>query len=269
MIEPHQTISFTRYHRGQWENKVGKVVTEANLSISINGEPWNQLLCTPTDLKALAVGFIYNEGLLDRIDEIATIDLCANNDLVDIWLNHAVEKPKEWRKTSGCSGGVTAVQSYPVYPGSIRVPTLDPDQITRLMTKFLESQVLYHESGGLHASAISDGMEIVVQAEDVGRHNTIDKIAGRCLLEHLEISPRILLTTGRISSEMVQKAYRVGAAAIVSRTAANSLSIDKSRELGVTLIGYARRDEFIVYAKGSAFQGTPLLDHFPHSDSCG
>jgi FdhD protein len=86
-----------------------------------------------------------------------------------------------------------------------------------------------------------------VTAEDIGRHNTLDKIAGRCLLENLQFKRRILLTTGRISSEMLQKAARLQAAFVISRTSPSSLSISLAETYGITLIGYARRSRFTIY----------------------
>jgi len=112
----------------------------------------------------------------------------------------------------------------------------------------LSSQELYRETGGVHTSALSDGEKILIVAEDIGRHNTLDKIAGRCLMENIWPDERILLTTGRISSEMLQKAARLGADAVISRTAPSSLAVEMAESLGITLIGYARRDRFNVYA---------------------
>ena len=84
--------------------------------------------------------------------------------------------------------------------------------------------------------------------EDIGRHNTLDKIAGRCLIENIHLTNKILLTTGRISSEMLQKAARLKAAILVSRTSPSSLSIALANQVGITLIGYARRNGFNVYS---------------------
>jgi FdhD protein len=94
---------------------------------------------------------------------------------------------------------------------------------------------------------LSDGQHILYQVEDIGRHNTLDKLAGRLLLESGVGSPKILLTTGRISSEMMTKAIRMGVEVVVSRTSPTTHSIQLAQAAGVTLIGYARRTEFLVY----------------------
>ena len=94
---------------------------------------------------------------------------------------------------------------------------------------------------------LSDGKNWLVPAQDIGRHNTLDKIAGYCLLNDLHPEQRVLITTGRISSEMLQKARRLEAAILISRTSPSALSIQLAQTAGITLIGYARRNRFNVY----------------------
>jgi FdhD protein len=111
-----------------------------------------------------------------------------------------------------------------------------------------DAQALYHETGGVHTSALTDGKRILLSAEDIGRHNTLDKIAGMCLMQNIWPERRILITTGRVSSEMLQKAVRLGASILISRTSPSSLSIELAEKWGITLIGYARRNRFNLYA---------------------
>lgn len=105
-------------------------------------------------------------------------------------------------------------------------PALPTERILNQMDMLLEAQDLYRETGGVHTSALSDGTQVVVSAEDMGRHNTLDKIAGLCLMQNIWPENRILLTTGRISSEMLQKTARLGATGLISRTSPSSLSIE-------------------------------------------
>jgi len=123
-----------------------------------------------------------------------------------------------------------------------------PETIGYLVEQLFESQELYRETGGVHTSALSDGEKIILSAEDIGRHNTLDKIAGLCVMNNIFPKTRILITTGRISSEMLQKAARMNVPILISRTSPSSLSIEMAERYGITLIGYARKHRFNVYS---------------------
>jgi FdhD protein len=241
-------VRYYRYHSGTWDSVDSATIVESPVSLTVNGEVWLSFMCTPTDLEALAVGFLFNERIINTIAEIADVRVCEHGDNIDVWLTHAAEKPREWRRTSGCTGGVTAVSTElkPSFP--LNGFTISPQEIHRLVESLFESQDLYRQVGGVHTSALSDGQTILVTAEDIGRHNSVEKLAGLCLLNQIDIPKYILITTGRISSEMLQKAARIGAAVVISRTSPSSLSIQMAETLGITLIGYARRSQFNVYA---------------------
>ncbi len=262
-IQPNSSVRYYKYRPGRWEAVNSRVIREMPVSLTVNGEVWLTFMCTPTDLEGLAAGFLFNEGVIDSADEIANLSVCASGDNVDVWLNHAVEKPAVWKRTTGCSGGVTAADPKPAQQAIHRGEVLPPEVIFDLMGQLLSTQELYKSTRGVHASALSDGQKVVVLAEDIGRHNTLDKIAGRCLLDRVQIDRRILLTTGRISTEMLQKAARIGASILISRTAPNAASIQSAEEAGITLIGYARRDQFQLYTHPERIAGAPAEAHFP------
>jgi FdhD protein len=248
MNPANMPVRYEQVNPGQWTSINAEVIVETPVSLTVNGEPWLTFMCTPVDLEAMAVGFLYNENLIHAMTEIVDVRLCAAGDNIDVWLTHNLDKPDNWRRTSGCSGGITSVvsdeQSKPVINGGV----LPAESIGALISQLFESQELYRTTGGVHTSALSDGVRIILAAEDIGRHNTLDKLAGRLLLDGIELPRRIILTTGRISSEMMQKANRMAASVVVSRTSPSSLSIDLARRLGITLIGYARRNQFNIYA---------------------
>ncbi len=243
---PIRTIKFNR--SGGWTQTETQVITETSVSLTVNGEVWLSFACTPTDLEALAVGFLFNEGIIASMDTVALVRPCDNGKNVDVWLHQAVEKPNSWRRTSGCTGGMTRTDgqspALQLPPG----PQIAPQALLEGMEQLLDVQELYRQARGVHCSALSDGQQICLQAEDIGRHNTLDKLAGLLLMEGLRREPWIVLTTGRISSEMLQKAARIGAVTVVSRTSPTSQSVQVAQELGITLVGYARRNQFSVYA---------------------
>lgn len=260
MVAAYQPIQYDQVEGGRWTRHQAEIVTEMPVSLSVNGENWLTFLCTPVDLEALAVGFLFNEGVIQSIEQVVSAHVCASGDIVDVWLDHSVEKPERWMRTSGCTGGVTSVEIGATNDGKEEEKTenaslaalqvtgglnneedlLTPEQVGRLSEALLASQDLYRRSGGAHTSALSDGLRIYAVSEDIGRHNTLDKIAGHYLMEKIELQRRILLTTGRVSSEMMQKAIRLGASVVISRTSPSSLSIQMAQSNGITLIGYAR-----------------------------
>jgi FdhD protein len=246
-----------------WETVNTQVITETTVALTVNGKTWLSFSCTPTNLDALAVGFLFNEGFIQSCDEIAVVEVCKRGTSVDVWLTKSVARPENWQRTSGCTGGLTTA-SETIRTGPITDDQkISPKVLLDCMEQLLQTQELYRETGGVHSSALSDGQQIRVWAEDIGRHNTIDKLAGRVLLDGLQIQPVILITTGRISSEMLQKAARLGAAAVVSRTSPTSQSITMAKQLGITLIGYARRDRFLIYSHPGRLSSIPSGEQAP------
>jgi FdhD protein len=264
-IQPRNFIQVTS---DRWEANDGAVIEEKAVSLTVNGEIWLTFMCTPIDLEAMAVGFLYNEDYIQSYLEIADIRLCPGNENIDVWLNKNIPRPKQWRRTSGCTGGMTSVNDLGGKKSQTRLLTnggmLTPAQVESLISQLLETQTLYRQSGGVHTSALSDGKRLVYIAEDVGRHNTLDKLAGMLLLKDQTMPHKVLLTTGRISSEMLQKAARLGASFVISRTAATSLSIQFAEQWGITLIGYARRDRFQVYTHAERILSTRIETRAPN-----
>lgn len=250
MITPQKAIHYERYELNKWQPFDAETIVETPVSLTINGSAWLSFMCTPVELEALAVGFLYDEGVIDGMQEVADVHVCEHGDNVDVWLNRSVEQPTSWRRTSGCTGGITAVDllAKPDIFFDPAQPRLSPQAIEHLVELLFESQELYRETGGVHTSALSNGEQVLLSAEDIGRHNTLDKIAGLCMMRNIWPETRVLITTGRISSEMLQKAARLRAPILISRTSPSSLSIEMAERYGITLIGYARRQRFNVYS---------------------
>lgn len=230
-----------------WSQVDARVIGETKVLMSVNGVEWLSFLCTPDSLEELALGFLYNEGVIDSLAEVADVQLCPDGSHVDVWINHAVKQPERWMRTSGCGGGATSSQAplstVPLKTG----PSISPNVLLACMNQLQEAQEIYKETGGIHCSALSDGEKILLHCEDIGRHNTLDKLAGHILRSGIHTAGLILLTTGRVSSEMLQKAARMRAEVVVSRTSPTSSSIQLAEQAGITLAGYARREHINVY----------------------
>ena len=257
MITPSKPVQYQFFQNGQNEAIDAQVISETPVSLTVNGEVWLTFMCTPIQVEALAVGFLFNEGVIQDFSEVADVRICEHGDNIDIWLNHAAEKPTKWTRTSGCTGGMTSVDASTKLsagtPASHRLADrqndmrLSPEQIPALLELLDSDQTLYRQTGGVHTSILSDGVRTLVTADDIGRHNTLDKLAGQMLMDGITPKTCVILTTGRISSEMMQKAAKLGASVVISRTSPSSMSVEIAEEQGITLIGYAKRHRFNVY----------------------
>jgi FdhD protein len=241
--------------RHGWQEIDAGVPEETPLSIYVNGVELATFMCTPVQQDALALGFLANEGLIAGLDEVRVLYICGQGTCTDVWLGHSIQRPTRSIVTSGCGGGLTFDDlSRHIEPlDSDR--RFDPDRIPGLMRQLNGAGQLYQSVRGVHTSALSDGERLLLVAEDVGRHNTLDKLRGLALLKGVETRDQILLSSGRISSEMLNKAAQMGVPLIVSRTSPTSLSVTLARAWGVTLVGYARQDRMNVYTRPERLQG--------------
>ena len=235
-----------RFSEEGWVRSSVNTPREMALLIYVNGLELVTVLCTPDKLNCLALGYLFNEGIITGMDDIAMMRVCDAESEVDVRLNNKdFALPTKRTLTSGCGGGATFTTD------GIKVDSrlhAEPRELLALMKQMHERMDLYRVSGGVHTSALADTQGLLVMAEDIGRHNTLDKIQGECLLRKISTRDRLVLTTGRISSEMLIKAARMQAPMVVSLTSPTERAIVLARELGITLVGYARGSRLTVYA---------------------
>lgn len=243
----------TQWHEvrkdGSQTQKDGEVIEEALISIYVNGIELATIMATPQEGDLLALGFMKNEGLIEELSEIEILHISQAGCCVDLWLNRSFEKPKRTIITSGCGGGVTFTDpEVGVEPLHSEI-TLDSELIRGAFRKLQPPNSLYARSRGVHAAGLLDPQseELVVIVEDVGRHNTIDKLTGCCLQHGIETRDRVLLVTGRISSEMMRKTAMMGCPVVASRTSPTSLSVKMAQAWDITLVGYVRSGGMRVY----------------------
>jgi len=237
-------------YKGGWQSVDAEIIEEALISIYVNGDELATIMGTPHQQDALALGFLKNEDLIKNLSEVALIYVSKLGCCVDVWLNHAFIKPERVIITSGCGGGVTFDDpSIGIEPlqSNLRV---SPDLLRSAFRQLQPPKSLYARSGGVHAAGLLDveTEQILVVVEDVGRHNAIDKLTGICLQQSIPTQDRILLATGRISSEMLRKAALMGCPIMASRNSPTSLSVDMAQAWQVTLIGYVRGGKLRVYS---------------------
>lgn len=230
------------------------VVREVAVTLRLNGREIITLLASDDALDFLAAGFLKGEGFLSRREDIAAIRVDAAAGAVDVeatGVDPLAGKLLERRAvTSGCGKGTTfthaldALQARPA-PAGPRVSVAD---VRRLMRALLTGSDLYREAGGVHSAALATAAGIEILRDDIGRHNAVDKIHGECFLRGIPLEDKVLLTTGRISSEILVKAAKLGVAVLISRSSATDLALELAERTGITVIGQVRGGGLTVYA---------------------
>jgi len=258
------------YDGGVARKRFDAVATEEPLEIRVVTASGTRTVAitmrTPGNDFELAAGFLHNEGLIASLDDVALIDYCTRGDvsieqrynIVSVELRRELAPDfapleRHFFTTSACgvcgkasidalqARGLTALES------DARVASAT---IVALAERLRAAQKTFAATGGLHAAgAFSLDGDLVALREDVGRHNALDKLVGRALLDRaLPLRNRIVMVSGRSSYELVQKSVAAGAAIVCSVSAPSSLAVSLANEFGVTLVGFIRGERFNVYA---------------------
>ena len=233
---------------GRTSEVAGEVVREQPLTVYVDGEKFLTLLCSPMRLDELVVGYLWMEKVIAAREDIVSLEVSPVDGRADVRLAAPVTLPTERILTSGCGGGITFRIDHRLFPRLHSSLTVRPEQLALGMKQLFQAAEQYQRSRGIHGAALHDGERLLVVAEDVGRHNAVDKVKGRALLEGIETRDRILLSTGRISSEMLLKAARMGVPIVASRTSPTEMAVALAEQLNVTVCGYVRPDTLNLYA---------------------
>ena len=240
-------IPFDRFSDDGWVRTSGHVPSEMNLTIYVNRKELVTVLCTPLKLNCLVLGFLYSEGIIKAMSDVVAMRVCEDDSLADVTLTDSeYQLPTVRTLTSGCGGGASFSTSQRDKLDSDL--SVKPEQVLSLMKKLQVQSDLYRLCGGVHASALSDTKDILVLSEDIGRHNTLDKIQGECLLRRMPTRDKLLLSTGRVSSEMLLKAAKMETPVVVSRSSPTVRAVSLANDLGIAMVGYARAGHIQVYS---------------------
>ena len=274
MFEEKFPITFYRVTETNSEPVDGVIIGESRWSLFVNNVELVTFMATSRNLHHLALGFLISEKLVSGLDEIASIRVNEAPDRaywyipalginetramavceegvgsIEVRLTRSeFQLPGHRVLTSGCGGGITFQDL------SVELPPLDSGrtvrvaQIFEMMHELNIHAKLYRASRGVHTSALCDGDQLLALAEDVGRHNTLDKIRGECLMLGIPTRDRILLSTGRISSEMITKAAKMQVPIVVSRTSPTYLAVQLAQAWNIALVGYARGGQMQIYS---------------------
>ncbi|HOU14688.1 MAG TPA: formate dehydrogenase accessory sulfurtransferase FdhD [Anaerolineae bacterium] len=228
---------------------------EEEFCIYVNGQSLARLMASPAERKALVVGFLAYAGIIETPGDIAKLHFSQGETCADVWLSADKAITVEPRLaahnallTSGCGRGVVLGDLYaPPAPLPTR-PVLSPTQLLGMAQVLQEVTARNPNSHGVHTSALfAPHGETIAIMTDVGRHNTLDKLLGYCLLANRFTEGDVLLTTGRLSSEMVSKAARMGVPVAATLRAVTSTAVRLAETWGITTVGYLRGQQMIVH----------------------
>jgi len=227
------------------------VVREELLEVVADGRSVVTIACAGIHLRELAAGFLKQEGLIEKASDIVRMAFRPGRVEIRTRRCRGRALPAAAARTiasSGARGSRTLEPPGGRKTGAAACPELDARSIRDLMDALLAATAVHERTRGTHCSAIAGTKGILTAREDIGRHNTIDMLCGWALLERVDLDDKLLLTTGRVSSEIVAKARRMGVPCIVSHSAATSRAVALAEGLGIAIIGYVRGGTFIVYA---------------------
>ncbi|MHB8631492.1 MAG: formate dehydrogenase accessory sulfurtransferase FdhD [Candidatus Limnocylindria bacterium] len=263
-------ISIARWTDGEWQGVEDRVASEEPLQLLLDGEPLSVIMRTPGADLELALGLLIAEGVIAGLDDVAEVrqsaesaesdpaiavtgDIVESNQ-IDVRLrSRARRRPQRSFLSSSACGvcGATTIESLaldlPVLPPG---PAIDAGALPALAVQLRERQGLFEATGGLHAAGLFDPAGTLVHLrEDIGRHNAVDKVVGRALLERrLPLWGWVLAVSGRAGYELVQKAVAAGITAMVAVGAPSSLAVATAERFDLTLVGFLRERRFNVYA---------------------
>ena len=263
-------VRIHKWSSGAWSEAPDAVVTEEPLQLLLNGEPLSVVMRTPGEDIELALGLMFAEGIARSLDEIKLLRISAesgetapaisvdasivDSNQVDVHLAGTPRrKPERSMLSSSACGVCGAVLIDDLKRDLSRLapgPSVDPSVLPGLVDRLRSGQGVFERTGGLHAAGLfRPDRELVCMREDVGRHNAVDKVVGRMLLEgRLPLRDTMLVVSGRAGYEIVQKSITAGIPVLAAVGAPSSLAVALAREFNQTLIGFLRGERFNVYS---------------------
>ncbi len=244
--EPHKIV---RVRQGRSEQLQRQTVTEYPLRLRVNGRELATLVCSPHQLDFLLIGFFRLQGFIESLDDIASLEICNKYGLAKIDLNGELPERLQPTLTSGCGTGIAYNLPTSLLANNKQRPRhYNTRALLHLMKELNDLTEHYRSHGGIHSAAIGDrnGM-LLLHAEDIGRHNTFDRVAGEALIRNINLQDKMLVTSGRVSTEMVAKAAKLGVGLVASRTSPTDKAVALCEQAGITLVGYVRGNNMDIF----------------------
>ena len=240
-----------RFTREKKSSEKSTLVREEIWSLFVQETQVNTFLCSGNYLEELATGYLYNKGIIANREEITDFELDTEKNRMQISIAPeckgfvSFQLLSEAKKNLPMEANIKSRQR--AKPGKGDGFIISKEQVFNLMVQLNELSTLYKATHGVHNSAIATPDNILVFRDDIGRHNTMDMLKGYSLLNNLRLDDKILVTTCRVTVQIIDKVIRMGVPVIASRGITTDLALTLAEEAGITLIGFLRGGRFIVY----------------------
>ncbi len=254
----------TKYMDGKLEEKVDEIAVEFPFTIHVNGEEFATMVCTPSHLDELLLGFLASEGVIRSKDDIQEYHIDEGKGLCYVTLQRqaSISQKETGKRFIGSCCGKSRQFYYQVDVKTAKTSyskvTVTPEECIRLMEELQDGSTLFRGTGGVHIAALFLDSEMSVARSDIGRHNALDKLLGHCLIHHIPVRDGVIAFSGRISSEVLLKAAKIGVGIILSKSAPTNLAIELANDLNITAIGFIRGGSFNVYSHPERVQQPSL-----------
>ncbi|KHF39326.1 formate dehydrogenase accessory sulfurtransferase FdhD [Halalkalibacter okhensis] len=247
------TRSIIKYGHHHFSKLEDDIVIEFPLTIYINNEEFATMVCSPRDFEEMVIGFLASEGVIRFRKEIKDMTIDQDRGFAYVHLHAEVQNQQYFSKRfiGSCCG--KSRQFY--FQNDVRTAktsmtstTITARQCMDLMKKMQDASVVFKNTGGVHNAALCTADELIVSRSDIGRHNALDKLYGYSLLNGITVKDKILVFSGRISSEILTKAAKIGVGIVLSKSAPTDLAIQLAEDLNITAVGFIRGSSFNIYS---------------------
>ncbi len=240
-------VEILRVTNSQIVDDLDEVILENPYKLFVNGEYITTFFCSPENLEYLAAGFLYTQKIIRCKNDLKNISI--DHKTINVYLKSSISFLTERNATSQKSFKEMVLHDMkPIREEITQNISLSVVKIQKVMREFVISSKTFANTGAAHSVALMKNYKIVHFIEDVARHNAVDKIIGKALIEEIDLSQFSLLASCRLSVEIVSKAAIAQIPVLISRAATSSLAIELAKDLNITLIGFSRGDKFNVYS---------------------
>ncbi|WP_079508156.1 formate dehydrogenase accessory sulfurtransferase FdhD [Mesobacillus jeotgali] len=246
--------TITKYQNGKFLDVEDVIVNEFPLTIYVNDMEFATMVCTPTHFEEMVVGFLASEGVIRSSNDIHSLSIDESRGYAYVMTKVNMTTNQEYyskRFIGSCCGKSRQFYFHNdarTAKTSMSRTTITAAQSIALMNQMQSSSQVFLETGGVHNAALCSPTEILAVRTDIGRHNALDKLYGYSILNRIPVRDKVIVFSGRISSEVLLKAAKIGVGIVLSKSAPTDLAIKLAKDLNITAVGFIRGKSFNVYS---------------------